>query len=418
MKKSRKIAIVVGTFPVISQTFIVNQVNALIDKGYNVNLYAFKKGEYENLHQSYIKHNLLEKVNVFKRMNSNYAIRFIDFVLWTVKNAFKIKWNRYFKTLNIFKYGKEAYSLKLFYGMHWCLVEDDFDIIHVHFAHNAYFVAYLKTLGLLSEKTKLITTIHGYDLIPSKSNYYKNAYRNIYNKTDLFTVNSLYTKAQLQKLEPQLKNISVLPVGLDTAYFSKIETAGFKSTFEILFCGRLITLKGPELAIRITELLLARGYNHVRLHLLGDGPLYQDLQTIIRDKKLDEIITIEGKFTQEELKSKLEKTNVLIMPGIKDEKTGQEEAQGLVIQEAQAMKVPVVVSDVGGMKYGLIPNETGFVVEAGNLEGFADCIEKLILDKSLAKSMGESGAKYVKQNFDNRILIKRLIDLYESVLNS
>ena len=82
------------------------------------------------------------------------------------------------------------------------------------------------------------------------------------------------------------------------------------------------------------------------------------------------------------------------------------------------MKVPVVVSDVGGMKYGLIPNETGFVVEAGNVEGFADCIEKLILDKSLAKSMGESGAKYVKQNFDNRILIKRLIDLYESVLNS
>jgi colanic acid/amylovoran biosynthesis glycosyltransferase len=418
MSKKYKIAIVVGTFPVVSQTFIVNQINALIDEGYEVNLYAFKKGKLDNLHQSFLKHNLLEKVQYLKKVNANYFIRFLEFFQWTITNFFKIRWSQYFKILNGFKYGNDAYSLKLFYGFHWCLTEDDFDIIHVHFAHNAYFVAYLKTLGLIPAETKLITTIHGYDLIPSKSSYYKKAYRKIFNETSLFTVNSIYTKGQLQKIAPQLNNISVLPVGLDTNYFSRKQPQSINDTFNILFCGRLIELKGPEIAISITEALLKKGYKQVQLHMVGDGPLYQHLKNVISEKQLSQSIVLNGLLTQDKIKDKLEHSHVLIMPGIKDLETGQEEAQGLVIQEAQAMGLPVVVSDVGGMKYGLLPNESGFVVKANDVQAFVNCIEKLILDKTLGESMGEKGTQFVKQHYDISILTKRLIDLYQSVSNS
>ena len=62
MKQPLKIAVVVGTFPVVSQTFIVNQINALIDDGHKVQIYAYKKENHDVVHDSLKKNNLLENV--------------------------------------------------------------------------------------------------------------------------------------------------------------------------------------------------------------------------------------------------------------------------------------------------------------------------------------------------------------------
>ena len=74
MKTPQRIAFILGTFPVVSQTFIVNQINGLIDEGLDIHLYAFKKGDVDTLHYSFSKHQLLDKVTYIKRMNSNYLV--------------------------------------------------------------------------------------------------------------------------------------------------------------------------------------------------------------------------------------------------------------------------------------------------------------------------------------------------------
>ncbi|MCK8479566.1 glycosyltransferase [Psychroserpens algicola] len=418
MKQPLKIAFVVGTFPVVSQTFIVNQINALIDEGHDVNLYAYKKGELHTLHTSLHKHNLLNKVTYLKKNNPNHGIRFLEFLTWTLKHFFKIRWKRYFKTLNIFKYGKEAFLLSIFFAMEWSLIEDEFDIIHVHFAHNAKLISYLKSLGLFPEHTKLMTTLHGYDLIPSKSEFYKENYHTIFEQTNMFTVNSVYLKEQLLSVQPQLKHVAVLPVGLDTAYFTKTEQAVDNKFFDILFCGRLIKLKGPEIAILVLERLVQKGHTNVRLNIIGDGVLYDDIKQNIKDKKLETYVKLKGELTQDSIKNEMDNADVLIMPGIADPETGQMEAQGLVIQEAQAMELPVVVSDAGGMKYGVLPNESGFVVKANAIDAFVEALEQLIVDDNLRLRMGKKGAEFVREHFDNAILAKQLIDMYHMTLET
>jgi colanic acid/amylovoran biosynthesis glycosyltransferase len=84
-----------------------------------------------------------------------------------------------------------------------------------------------------------------------------------------------------------------------------------------------------------------------------------------------------------------------------------------VLQEAQAMELPVVVSDVGGMKYGLIDGKTGFVVKEGDVEGFVKNVERLIKHPELKIAMGLSGRQFVIQNYDNHTLLDSLIAIYD-----
>jgi colanic acid/amylovoran biosynthesis glycosyltransferase len=113
----------------------------------------------------------------------------------------------------------------------------------------------------------------------------------------------------------------------------------------------------------------------------------------------------------------MDKSDVFLLPGIHDDVTGRAENQGLVIQEAQSMELPVVVSDAGGMKYGLIHTETGFVVKERDLTEFVEKLEILIEDSVLRKAMGVRGRDYVEKQFDSEVLCEKLLSYYNEVLN-
>lgn len=414
MPRPLNIAIVVGVFPVVSQTFIVNQINALIDAGHNVTIYAYRKGDTNQLHHSLNKHHLLDRVIYFKRHSTSKLKRVFQYKIWLIKNLFVVKWSLFFKAINVFKFGKEALTLGLFFESQWFLKPTDFDVIHAHFGQNAMRIAYLKSLGFLPKKTKLITTFHGYDLKPNDNKLYKKRYAILFKQSNVFTVNTLYLKSVLEKLQPNLKNINVLPVGLDTTYFKRQYAKTDSSFFDLVFCGRLIALKGPDIAIDIVQELHKLGYSQVRLHIIGSGTMQTQLEDKIKAFRLKDYIFLKGDLIQKEIIELYEQADAFLFPGIKVKETGLAETQGLVIQEAQAMKLPVIVSDVGGMKYGLLHNETGFLIQEKNIFAFVKAIESLILNPDLKIEMGKKARIYARDNFDINILLNKLVYLYKS----
>lgn len=411
--KSLKIAIVVGFFPTISETFIVNQINALLEAGHKVSLLAYKQQDLQIKHSSYDRYNLLEHVTYFKPFPKHKAKRVVHFFNWLLSQK-DISLKRVFKTMNVFKFGALASSFKLFYEMQWFLQTHEFDIIHAHFGHNAKRIAYLKSLGFL-ENSKLIATFHGYDLVPNNEDFYKEEYKHLLAQSDAFTVNTPYLKQLITPLQPMCP-IHILPVGLDTSYFKNESTELASSFFKIVFCGRFVALKGPNIAIDILKELHQRGFTKVQLHLIGDGELLSNLKAQVSKLKLNEFVSFYGEVSQDKIKEIFDNADVFLLPGIKDPNNHTAETQGLVIQEAQAMGLPVVVSNVGGMKYGLLDGETGFVVNAGDTVSFANALERLILNPDLKKSMGVKGVDFVKANYDNSILLKQLLELYSQVL--
>jgi colanic acid/amylovoran biosynthesis glycosyltransferase len=106
----------------------------------------------------------------------------------------------------------------------------------------------------------------------------------------------------------------------------------------------------------------------------------------------------------------MSESDIFVLPGIDD--NGRSENQGLVIQEAQAMELPVLVSNVGGMPEGLIDGESGFVVAEYDLEGFVQKIIWLSENADRRNSMGKAGRNFVQGKYDMVILTKKLIKIY------
>ncbi|PKD21136.1 hypothetical protein APR41_12025 [Salegentibacter salinarum] len=404
------IAFIVKGFPTLTQTFIENQIVALLKEGHDVDIFAFKKGDLSILHPDIAKYHLLDRVTYKEEMPPSKKRRVKDLLLWTKKNFFHIHWREFLHALLSEKYNKETF-LNLFYKSKWFLSGQKYDVIHAHFGDNSIPIANLKEKGFL-RGVKFVVTFHGYDLTPTLLSHYEHQYKEIFKHAYAFTVNTAYTKDLLLKVKPHLQNINILPVGLNPVLFQRENK--LKNNFRILFCGRLIPLKGPFLLLEIIAELRSRGFRDVELEIIGDGECREKLEEKVKQIDIERNVFFRGALNQLEIRDSMEKAFVLLHPGIYDPQTGRAETQGLVIQEAQAMELPVIVSDVGGMKYGLIDGETGFVVKKNDIGGFADAIEKLILNRELREKMGKLGREFVEKNYDSSFLVKKLLDLYKA----
>lgn len=86
------------------------------------------------------------------------------------------------------------------------------------------------------------------------------------------------------------------------------------------------------------------------------------------------------------------------------------EGFGSVVIEAESMGVSVVVSDIPGPQNGMIEGETGFKVPPREVTPLVEKASVLIENKELREKFGESGAKYAAQNFDSKILLEKIIE--------
>ena len=90
---------------------------------------------------------------------------------------------------------------------------------------------------------------------------------------------------------------------------------------------------------------------------------------------------------------------------------------GISLQEAQLMKKPVVATNTGGIPEVMKNNVTGFLVEKGNSNDWIEKLSLLVNDEQKRKTMGESGRKFVEENFNsNKIAIEFLEILKKQII--
>lgn len=88
------------------------------------------------------------------------------------------------------------------------------------------------------------------------------------------------------------------------------------------------------------------------------------------------------------------------------------EAFGLVLAEAMLHKLPIVATRVGGMKYIVEDNKTGFLVEKYNVQEIADKLELLCNDINLRKTFGQNGYERALINYTEERYVKDIESLY------
>ena len=96
--------------------------------------------------------------------------------------------------------------------------------------------------------------------------------------------------------------------------------------------------------------------------------------------------------------------------------TSDNEGTPVSLIEAQASNVPIITSDVGGVKDILLEGKTGFVIKKGDLEDYVKKLGNLINNKELRMELSSNGWNFVKEKFNYTRLTRDMEDLYRKLL--
>jgi colanic acid/amylovoran biosynthesis glycosyltransferase len=414
-EKILKVAIFTDSFPVISETFVLNHIVELINEGHDVKIFALQKPSFESelIHKDTIIYKELRRKTVY--LMQPPLNRFEKYFGGIAKLFLHLIINReliILKSVNPFLFAKSAFNYSVMYRCLKFNKPETFDIIHSHFGPVGVVAQQIFDVGFI--KGRLVTSFHGYDAnridIVEK---YKKSYSRLFVKNDFIVVNSKFLKNKLVSLSCRHDKIKIFPVCVDTEFFKpeKLEDRE-RCIFQIISIGRLSPVKGfKHSIIAVRKLIQSNPERNIRYIIAGGGEQMKELSNLITELKIDKKVKLIGAVTKQMVKELLDSSNALLLTSQKLN-NGEEETQGLVIQEAQAMELPVVVSDIGGVSEGIIDKKTGFLVNTGNIDEIVEKLTFLFENPEISKEMGVQGRHFVRNKFSCQIINKKIINEY------
>ncbi|NDJ17613.1 glycosyltransferase family 4 protein [Myxacorys almedinensis] len=229
----------------------------------------------------------------------------------------------------------------------------------------------------------------------------------------------------LRSLVSDLGHIEVIPCGTDISRFYAIPKVdarlqlGLKPTDEVIvYVGRFDPRKGIETLVRAAQLIKRNTVDasNLRLVIVGgsdptkpDGQERQRIEQLVGELGLAEHTTFAGRVGHDRLPLYYTAADVCVIPS-------HYEPFGLVAIEAMACGTPVVASDVGGLKFSVVPEETGLLVPPQDETAFAAAIERILSDELWARKLRKRASERVQQNFSWTGVAAQLSDLYRRML--
>ncbi|MEM6399462.1 MAG: glycosyltransferase [Cyanobacteria bacterium P01_D01_bin.116] len=413
-----KIAFIVDRFPVLSETFVINQITGLIERGHEVDIYG--RQTYDNkLHPDVEKYNLIERTRYLPEIPQNYLLRLFHALYLFAKN-FSQAPLVLLRSLNIFKYGKRAACLRLFYSTLPFLGAPKYDIIHCQFGRQAickfgpysYEGLVLREIGAV--QGNLLTTFRGYDISWYLHKYGENVYEGLFEKGDFFYTNCEFFRQRVIELGCDANKIVVHGSGINCSRFTfKARYPDASGLIRIATTGRLVEKKGIEYAIRaIAE--VAKVYPNVEFNIIGDGELKEHFVQIIQELNIVDKVHLKGWRNQKEIISILDETHIFVAPSV-TASDGNQDAPVNTLKEAMAMGLPVIGTLHGGIPELVEDGVSGFLVPERDEKAIAQKLIYLIEHPEIWQQMGLSGREKVETHYDTNKLNSELVEMYQNV---
>ena len=206
-------------------------------------------------------------------------------------------------------------------------------------------------------------------------------------------------QAYMEGLGMDEKRVRVVGGVVDNEYFRRCanqarETGG-NISFELpskyfLYVGRLIAVKNLLTLLRAYHLYRSLDIGMVHdLVLVGSGPLYGELRSLVKTLGLKGV-HFAGARQIEELPTFYAFASCLVLPSTS-------EPWGLVVNEAMAAGIPVVVSQKCGSAPDLVvPGRTGYVFDPLSVEDLATQLGRIADDADGARCMGQEASRRVE----------------------
>jgi glycosyltransferase involved in cell wall biosynthesis len=297
------------------------------------------------------------------------------------------------------------------------------DIVHTHASKAG---ALGRRAAVSCKVPVIIHTFHGHVFHSYFGNIktllFKYIERRLARKTDGIVAISDIQKKELY-FEHKIcldSKIEVIPLGFDLEKFqvNKVENRAYtRDQFKlkddeiaVAIIGRLAPVKNHFLFLDVCEMVLKTTSKKVRFFIVGDGEERREIE-----KRVNQINLVNG-------------NKIVFTSWIKDIGkfnagmdviclTSKNEGTPVSLIEAQAGNIPVVTTDVGGVRDIVLDNETGFIVPNNDVAKFSEKLLLLLANEDLRKSMSQKGWEFVSEKFHYKTLVKNMENYYAKMLN-
>lgn len=202
-------------------------------------------------------------------------------------------------------------------------------------------------------------------------------------------------------------NAHLIPHGVDLSSF-RVVPPPKDGRCHILAVGRLVEKKGFRYLIKAASKFTFS----FTLRIVGDGPERERLAELTSRYGLNDQVKLLGSKTHEELPREYADAHVVAVPSIMDH-TGDRDGLPNVVLEAMASGRPVVATDAGAIRSGVSHGETGLLVSQKSPVGLAAALAALAQDSSLRETLGRNARQRVERDYELSRCTERFCHLLE-----
>ena len=397
-----KIAFMLGEFPCLSETFVLNQITSLLKRGHSISIFAERGSTTTERHPDVDRFGL-QPLTRYEHMPRRFGARALR--LPTIFEASR----PFVRSLDVRRYGGWAASFRLAWASHMVAGAPEFDIIQCHFGALGLKAVLLRDTGALSGK--IVTAFHGEDITNYPRRFRGNHYAPLFASGDLFLPISLRWNRALIAMGCPPDRIRQHSMGVDTSQFAQRSGTRLTTPLRIISIARLVEKKGIADALHAVALL----EQDVHYVIVGDGPLRAELEELAQTLGIAARVAFRGAQPRQQVAEELRSADVLLAPSVTGG-DGDIEGVPVSIMEAMACGIPVVSTRHSAIPELVHDGTTGFLVDEHDVDGASDRLGRLLADAAMRARMGAAGHDVIMRDFNIETLTDRLEQHYRDLL--
>ena len=390
-------------FPKLTETFVLNEIIALREKGVRVEVFPLLR------ERQVVAHPEAKELVQQAHYEPFVSWRIVAANLWFLVNrpGLYLKlwlevvtgtwacWNFFFGSLGILpKTALLALEMKKLEVVH----------LHAHFANHPAMAALIinRLTGI-----PYSFTAHGSDLHVERRMLDKK----VESASFAIAVSEYNRRLIIEECGEQVRNkIFVVHCGVDTDLFRPVAKRENSRVFQILCVSSFEQVKGHRHLVEACRILASERIDF-QCHLVGDGPLRAEIESRIRRAELNSNFLIHGAQPRPFIVDRLQRADVFVLPSAPT-REGKREGVPVVLMEAMACGLPVVSSRISGIPELIDDGKNGLLIEPGDVAALADYLGRLRRGSKLRAKLGKAARSKVRTNFDLRKNVERLSSLF------
>ncbi|MBE3667214.1 hypothetical protein BOO35_19345 [Vibrio navarrensis] len=404
-----KIGIFAQRFPILSETFVINQVIEIKKAGVDVSVIT------EEIDDSNIQRKIINDEDILSNCIELVGKKRNFFTIFKSMGKLVFKGD-IFNLISILTDNYLDVRRKIMLIIAASRIDQtiSFDTIICHFGVNGYSLCKLRKLGYINSKISVI--FHGFDI--SRVDIierYQKQYSALFKEADMFLPISHLWERKLIEMGCDRKKIHVQHMGINKSFFNtEIKNTSFQKPIKLLQVGRLTEKKA--ILNSISAVCEAKESIDLTFNIIGDGELYEEAKKLIRSKNAESYIHLLGAKSSETVSEYLDNTDIFLLPSI-TAPNGDMEGIPVSIMEAMSKGVYVISTEHSGIPELITNSVHGSLVPENDIQALKDSILN-VSNMNYEEIMNIRLNSYKKcfEDFNNETLTIKLLSLLKSNL--